>query len=329
MTPPRPVAPAAARWQGLACVLLATLGGCAQAQDTGAEHRHWLGRIQEAAANRNYQGTLTFSAGGAMSSARVAHYCDGAQRFERIEPLDGQARQVLRHNDVVKTLLPAERTMVVAAREVAGGFPALPALPAQAAEPYELQVAGTERVAGRDAQVLAFKPRDNLRYAQRLWADRASGLLLRSDVLGPQGEVLSSVAFSDLQIGLRPQINRVLSAMSKPEGWREVHTPAQRVRLEDEGWALARSVPGFHLLTGLKRPMEAGAPVLQAVFSDGLTHVSVFIEPFDAARHKALRTVQGATHTQAQRLGDWWLTAAGDVPAATVAQFLGVLERRR
>lgn len=315
----------------LVAAALAGLCACGQAlaQDALADVRQWLGRIHDAAANRSYQGTLTFSAGGALSSAKVAHYCDGNQRYERIEPQDGQARQVLRHNDVVKTLVPAERTMQVAVRDAAPGFPALPGTQSAAAAAYEIQLAGVERVAGREAQVLVLKPRDTLRFAQRVWADRASGLQLRNDILGPQGEVLGSVAFSDLQLDPRMPITRMLAAMVRPEGWRVVQNAAARTRLEDEGWALARKVPGFDLVACLKLPMEAGAPVLQTVFSDGLTHVSLFAEPFDGQRHKPLRTMQGATHTQAQRLGDWWLTAAGDVPAATVAQFLGVLQRQR
>ena len=46
-------------------------------------------------------------------------------------------------------------------------------------------------------------------------------------------------------------------------------------------------------------------PVLQAVFSDGLTHVSLFVEPIDRARHtRPLLTQVGATHTLMQPHGD-------------------------
>jgi sigma-E factor negative regulatory protein RseB len=107
-------------------------------------------------------------------------------------------------------------------------------------------------------------------------------------------------------------------------------------------------VPGF-LLTGcLKRPLEAEPSanekagnlraaeprpepqVLQAVYSDGLTHVSLFIEPYEPRRHKAdLRAQTGATSTLMQRRGEYWITAMGDVPAATLKMFADALERRR
>jgi len=69
--------------------------------------------------------------------------------------------------------------------------------------------------------------------------------------------------------------------------------------------------------------------VLQSVFSDGLTHVSVFIEPYDAKRHRQpMRTSQGATHTLMSRHGDWWVTVMGEVPLATAQQFEAALERK-
>ena len=74
------------------------------------EVRAWLLRIHEAASHRNFQGTFVVSGGGAVSSARIAHFCEGSNQFERSEALDGQARHVYRHNDVVTTLWPVSKT---------------------------------------------------------------------------------------------------------------------------------------------------------------------------------------------------------------------------
>ena len=76
---------------------------------------------------------------------------------------------------------------------------------------------------------------------------------------------------------------------------------------------------------------EGSAPqVLQALFSDGLSRVSIFIEPYDAARpRQPLLTQLGATHTLMKPRADrWWVTLMGDVPAATLKQFDAALERR-
>src|SRR5262249_22587412 len=157
------------------------------------------------------------------------------------------------------------------------------------AESYELVSAGTDRVAGHEADVLRVKPRDMLRYGYRLWADKDSGLLLRAEVLGEHDEVLESSAFSDVTIGVKPQPRAVLQPMRKLDGYRVLHSQFQRTQLEAEGWTLKRVVPGFRSVSCVKRPLDApagadaaadGTQVLQAIYSDGLTYVSIFIEPF-------------------------------------------------
>jgi sigma-E factor negative regulatory protein RseB len=117
---------------------------------------------------------------------------------------------------------------------------------------------------------------------------------------------------------------------------RPEHSPT---RLEAQGWSLVRPVAGFRLSGCIKRPVHVHggvggasgpvAEVMQAVFSDGLTHVSLFVEPFDGARHgKRIQAQFGATHSLAQRRGEHWVTAMGDVPPATLRLFVDSLDRR-
>src|SRR4249920_3908058 len=83
-----------------------------------SEVRAWLVRIHEAASHRNFQGTFVVSGGGSVSSARIAHYCEGPSQFERSESLDGQVRLVYRHNDIVTTLWPAARVAMIEQRDL-------------------------------------------------------------------------------------------------------------------------------------------------------------------------------------------------------------------
>jgi sigma-E factor negative regulatory protein RseB len=300
--------------------------------------RAWALRVHEAATQRNYNGTQVFSSGASVSSARVAHYSEGTQQFESVEMLDGQARRVLRHNDTVYTLWLRKQVAVVEQRPAVPPFPALPQGGGDLFESYELVPLGSDRQAGHDADVFVLKPRDGLRFAQRLWADSASGLLLRADLLGPRGELLESASFSEVSIDVRPQPEAVLAALRNLNGYRIKRLSAQPTQLEVEGWTLRPPVSGFRAVGCVKRPMRHGAgdaqgdaaDVLHAVYSDGLTHVSLFVEPFDAARHtRPMQMMMGATHTLMSRRGDWWVTAVGDVPMETLKRFVAALERRK
>lgn len=301
--------------------------------------RAWLARIHDAAGSRNFQGTFVVSTGGAVSSARIAHYCLGADQFERIESLDGQARNVYRHNQLVHTLWPQNRVALIERRDKQAQFPALLLSGGDhIAEYYDVRAQGVQRVAGREAGVLLITPKDDRRYAYRLWADRASGLLLRSEVLDARGAVLESVAFSELAIGGKPHPESVLAPMNKLAGYHVVRQQLTPADFEAEGWVMREAVPGFAQVGCVKRPMSApedgatsAAPrVLQAVYSDGLASVSMFIEPYDPRRHDGERqSAIGATQTLMRRDGDWWVTVIGDVPPATLRQFAAALARKK
>lgn len=298
--------------------------------------RAWLARIHAAASQRNYQGTMVVTAGGAVTSSRILHFVDGGQTYERIDGLDGERRQVLRHNDAVQTAWPASRLVAVEQRDPLAGFPSLlKTTEEQLLERYEAIGEGVDRIAGHDSVVLLLKPRDSDRFAQRLWADKATGLLLRTDVLDAADRVLESAAFTDLTIGVRPQPELIVKAMKKIDGYRVVRPTQSSTQLEAEGWALKSPVVGFRQVRCVKRPLDAvggdaaGGEVVQAVYSDGLTHVSIFIEPYSAARHRQqVETSIGATHTLMHKVGDWWVTTMGDVPVATLRKFDGALKRR-
>ncbi|MCW7541805.1 MucB/RseB C-terminal domain-containing protein [Aquabacterium sp. A7-Y] len=330
-------------WLGWGMAAFMSFGALAQAQDVPlqrTEVRNWLLRIHEAAQQRNFHGTFVVSAGGQVVSSRIAHYCDGSNQYERIESLDGQMRRVFRHNDLVATLWPGSRLAVLEHRETLSTFPALLHSDGdRLSDLYEVRRQGDDRVAGHEAEVLLVRPRDAYRWGYRLWAERASGLLLRAEVLGGQEDVLESSAFSDVAIGVKPQPESVTQPMKRLEGYRVDRPALTKTGYEQEGWVYRQKPPGFQHVNSVKRELDAqtagrpGEParqLLQTIFSDGLAHVSIFVEPYDANRHRAeVLMSMGATQTLTRRYRDWWVTAVGEVPPTTLRLFVQGLERKK
>lgn len=296
----------------------------------------WLSRVHEASRRRAYMGTFVVSAGGHMASARIWHVCDGEQQVERVESLSGVPRSTYRRNDQVMTFLPQSKVVISEKRESLGLFPnlLLSANPA-IAQSYRLKPAGRERVAGYEADVVQLQAQDALRFGYRVWTEKKTGLVVKLQTLDSAGRVLEQAAFSELQLDAPVSMGKLTQMMNKTQGY-EVETPVLvKTTAAAEGWALKSAVAGFNPVSCNNRVLsaEAGAPsasILQCVFSDGLASVSLFIEGFDPSRHaQAGAQAMGATHTLARRMGDWWLTAVGEVPAPTLVIFAQGLERSR
>ncbi|HTH60487.1 MAG TPA: MucB/RseB C-terminal domain-containing protein [Paraburkholderia sp.] len=326
-----------------AAVLLTALSEapCAQAQPASAADpaarksaAQWLDRIRVAAQQQNYEGTFVYQRGDFVQSTRITHYAtrnDG--EYEQLESLDGKPRKMLRHNDDLYTFVPERHLLVVEKRQNKDSFPSLLATSGdEVLAFYEPRLVGTDRVAGVDAQVIQLDPKDAYRFAYRLWADQKTGLLLRAQTLDPNGQVLEQLSFTQVRVGVPVDKTPIANDMRNTTGWTVVHPPLETVDMEAQGWTFPSAVPGFRKIRELRRPMAARdakdppIPVDQAVFTDGLAAISIFVEPVEHNSRKEGTGSSGATHVLVKRRGDYWITLLGEVPETTLQQFAAAIE---
>lgn len=292
----------------------------------------WLMRMHEASRLRSYVGTFVVSSiGGGMSSARIWHSCVGNVQVERVEALSGAPRTVFRRNERVVTFYPQAHVVRTETRDSLGIFTnLLKSTNGSIPEHYTARRVGSDRVAGFEADVVQLAPRDDLRFGYRIWTERKTGLVVKLQTVDAQGRVLEQSAFSELALDVPVRADKLTQMMSNTSGWHVENGDVMRTSAEQEGWRLDAPPAGFKPISCYKRPLPAPAGTLQWVFSDGLAAVSLFVEPFDPHRHAQEGLfASGATHTITRRIQDWWLTAVGEVPPATLQAFAQALERRK
>jgi len=295
----------------------------------------WLERLQQASRVPSYSGTyVVSSATGTLSSAHIQHYRDGGMQIERVEVLTGEPRVTFRHNQTVLVYWPAERVVRSEQREPKTAFPDLlqPNLAASVEAFYQAKPAGQERVAGTDADIVVFKPRDKLRYGYRIWSERQTGMIVKIQTLDERGHILEQSAFSEITFQpVRP--GKLLRAMADRRGYRSERAGERFLTTaQQEGWTLSAPVAGFTSQVCYRRPMPGeGKPMTQWVFSDGLATVSLFMGLLDPGLpvHEGASAI-GATHVLTRRMAaggqTWWLTAVGEVPMQTLQEFAARLQ---
>lgn len=277
-----------------------------------------LQRAAKAAASLTYSGTFVFQSEGHMEASRITHLSEGGRELERIEVLDGSPREVIRENNEVKCFLPESRLLVLERRNVQRAFPAvLPGGLGGVTDFYVIRRGAPARVAGIDTQSIVVEPQDAFRFARQFWIDAGSGLLLKSGLRGEKGSFIESFAFTEVQIGgaiTREQL-KARSSLSKGD-WR-IHD-IRAVRQDgNPDWIFHASVPGFRMVSELRRPARDQAPEsAHFIFSDGLAAISVFIEPLVAGHPLPQQGMfsMGAINVYRRVAENMHFVVMGDVP---------------
>jgi sigma-E factor negative regulatory protein RseB len=271
----------------------------------------WLNRAAAAAKQQNYSGVYVYHHGEHVEVLRVLHRTDAKGEQEKVEVLDGAPRQFLRINNDVYCHLPDGKHVRLERNAPRRFFPALlPAQPASLLEYYDAKLGGAERVAGRPCQVVTLEPRDGYRYAFDLWLDKHTGLPLKSRIVNSNGGVVSMFVFSEIQIGTAPNAQLFHNDMA---GKRVLKASADKPA--DVAWNVTPP-PGFERVQEAVRSLPGKkAPVTHMVFSDGLSVLSMFVEPADPQIHSLHGlSAEGAIGVYAREVDGHSVTTLGEVP---------------
>ena len=308
-----------------AFVCLALLGASLAGWADPNDALQWLQRVTTAAQKLNYSGVFTYQSGSLTETSRITHAFEGGREIERLEALDGSPREVLRENGDIRCVLPDSRLVIIEHRSSGRSFPAL--LPdglGALTDHYSIRKGIVARMAGFEAQQIQLEPRDEFRYGRQYWAENTSGLLLKASLVGNRGEARESFAFSELKIG-GPIDREALRGRIKTNSpdWRIHDIRAKETSPDESPWIFRNTLPGFHLVSGMKRQSRGDGPeVTHMLYSDGIATISVFMEL--AATAKATGEPGafpvGPMNGYRRIIGDTQIVLVGDVPPAALKQ---------
>lgn len=308
------------------------LGGAALAQEQAHE---WLRQMSTASQNLNYRGTFVYLHQGRLEAMRIIHRAHEDGEQERLVALTGEAREVIRDKERVTCILPKSKAVMVDRSLPRKPFPAaLPRDLDDLADNYEFLVQDEDRVSGLPVRGILIRPRDAFRYGYRLWLDRDSGLLLKSELLDAEGTAVEQMMFTDLEVldsvpeaDLQPALHGADYTQQRHTAQPPAETPAATAA-ENGEWSVAELPPGF-MLTHRSRHALPASPgeVEHLVFSDGLATVSVYIEPQGETDLSGASSM-GAVNALGLRQGAHQITVVGEVPRLTVERIGGSVQRR-
>lgn len=281
-----------------------------------------------AARSQAYRGTIVLIQGGAPTSIAVEHRLVGEGSELRYVALDGAPYGMqLNYADRDCQLFGDPVASLTQLPQQSSGVGQVPLV-----DYYQLQFLGVQRVADRFSYALIALPKDDLRYARRLFIDANSGILLRSEYLSAVGQLLASSQFiafhetpsEDAEVAppeLLEPTAAVVPCQSSAEQERRI------TAAEQSSWRLDWWPIGF-VLTDYRRDATGLESFL---FSDGLAQFSLFVDPANRLAVESIGGSRGATSAVIRQLQNDQLQLAvtvsvvGELPRAAAEQILSAV----
>lgn len=314
----------------LCAILAASLGTAAEPKDAELvpEPQQLLQEMTQAHHDRNFSGRLVYMRGKDVSTLEYLRGRIDGREYERLTHLDGQSAELIRRGEQV-VCVHADKTITrLAGRSGIAPLGLQSQLSLVIPSQYRATVLGSARVAGRMSWQLELAPVDQYRFGYRLWVDDESRLLLRSELVGANGEALERLEFITLNLSPSLTLGQFdIPAAAAAKTIETVHLndhPQGRIQV------IADWLPeGFAATEQDIRIVQGdSSPVNSRVFSDGLSAFTVFLERPPVGAEAGLLSRIGPTLAISQTYtvdGSLWLvTLVGEVPDETA---LAVLDK--
>jgi sigma-E factor negative regulatory protein RseB len=273
----------------------------------------------------NYSGTFVYQHQGQLEAMRIIHAADSNGERERLMSLTGPKREILRDNQVVTCILADRESVHVNRSRPRAPFPTnFPESLSALGEHYNFSVGEEDRVAGLACRVVEVMPRDSYRYGRRFCVHNDTRLLLRSELIDPQGEPVEQMVFTSVSFPKSISEQELLPDLSGADySWKlePDSTDAEPGEdVADTKWKVIHVPDGFMLTDHNWHQLSAQDPGVEHwMYSDGLASVSVYIEkaPREQDSYQGM-THRGALNAYGTMVGGHYVTVVGEVPMKTV-----------
>lgn len=307
-------------WWCAACVTCIPL--FAQAEQP-LEIKQWFDKMSRSSQRISYEGTFLYRHGEQSTSMRIVHIATENGERERLTALDGEPREVIRAHSLSSS--PKEGASPHAVYPARANLSEALKNSGPIERYYDFTAGGDKRTAGRATKLVIIAPKDQYRYGYRIWLDRQTGTLLRSEMLNEENTVVEQMIFTAFELldknspSFRDLVARPIPA--------HTHAPENHSTLPPStlAWRVTKTPAGFEPVEYYKRRNNPHNIVEHVVYSDGLASVSIFIEkePGNVSHQPTGQTHRlGAVSAYGTRVSDHTITVVGEVPPATV-QMMG------
>ncbi|MFT0804980.1 sigma-E factor regulatory protein RseB [Avibacterium paragallinarum] len=163
--------------------------------------RQLLDEMQRAGTQLNYEMAFVQTTPN-MASLRYSHIYQDGKTYAQLLTLDGMPLQIVQRDNVVSYFQPNYSPFSINATHIVDSLPAIMWSNLDVlSKHYDFTYIGRNRIADKMVQTIRILPKDDFRYQYVVFIDEQSHLLLRSDVLDRENNLLEQFRVVNLYQG--------------------------------------------------------------------------------------------------------------------------------
>lgn len=276
----------------------------------------WLEKVDHAMRNLSYRGTVVLLKNGQLDTMKYRHGFEDGIEVETLSSLNSPLREVTRKANEISCLYKDSSQKVDGHQPIDRSFIVnLPRHFDNLDGQYLVAVTDQEMVAMRPVRLVAVLPKDELRYARKIWVDSETYLPLKLEVYGLDGHAIEQVVFTELVVDSVGPAAESAKSSSAHQHHRH-HLTAED--FDKSAFQLKNWPKGFETVFFIRNMMQKGRKsVDHLLISDGFSSISVYFEAKGEHPVEGPRSL-GAVNSFSKVLDNWQITVLGEVPAKTV-----------
>ena len=280
-----------------------------------------LNKMSKAMRDLSYEVAFVQTSPTNMDSFRYRHIKQDNKTYAQLVTLDGTQQEIIQRDNLVSYFQPNSKAFTINSSHIIDGLP--PVIRSdfdKLSKHYDFIKLGKNRVAGRFVDTIRILPKDDFRYQYLIFVDEENGLLLRSDMLDREGNLLDQYRVVTLYIDdrLRGLIN-YLNKVSMPPLLQEGN---QTLPTNELKWKAGWIPQGFELVKQAQEQLS-GEIVESKLFSDGLFTFTINVTNIGTTQDAQENTwKQGPYTIYSEVSGNKEITFIGQLPIATAKRIV-------
>lgn len=286
-----------------------------------------LQEMKKASEQLNYEFSFVQTTPSNMDSLRYRHFKADGKTYAQLVTLDGAQQEIVQRDNLISYFQVNYQPFTITGEGIIDHLPPLLQANFNTLEKYyDFVNIGRNRVADHVVQTIRILPKDDFRYQYLAFIDEENHLLLRSDMLDSDGNVLNQFRVVNLYVGdgMSGLVEYLDHVMVPPL---LLDKKANKTPLFNwqPGW-----LPKGFKLVNRRVETDGGEKIESQLYSDGLFSFTLYVSAKIAETNKqdnAWR--QGAYTIYSETVDNKEVTIIGQVPISTAKRIVQDIKLRK